>query len=91
MDRFGNEKMLNERVMGVSPLGNNSVEATAPGHAPVDDATPREVPLVYDSVSGTWVSKISRVNQEDRLVDIDKAKASMDDQRFLSSIGFQRT
>jgi hypothetical protein len=89
MDRFGNEQMLNARVIGASPLGNNSVEGTAPGHASVDDATPRDVPLVYDSISGTWVAKLSRVNQEDRNVDIDKAKAAMDDQRFLSSVGFQ--
>ena len=53
------------------------------------DTTPREVPLVYDSISGTWVAKLSRVNQEDREVGIDVAKRSMEDQRFLSSIGFQ--
>lgn len=88
-DKFGNEQLLNTRVMGISPLGNNSVEGTDPGHAAVDDATPREVPLVYDVISGTWLAKLSRVNQEDRLVDIDVAKKSMDDQRFLSSIGFQ--
>lgn len=89
MDKFANEQFLNERVMGASPLGNNSVEGTAPGHAAVSDATPREVPLVYDTLTSTWVAKLSRVNQEDREVGIDVAKRSMEDQRFLSSIGFQ--
>ena len=89
MDRFGNENILNVRVSGISPLGNNSVEGTGSGFAPVDDATPREDPMVYDSVSGTWVAKLSRVNQEDRLVDIAKADASMRDQSFLHSVGFR--
>ena len=89
MDRFDNEQLLNARVVGISPLGNNSVEGTDDGFAPVTETTPREVPLVWDSLSSTWVSKLSRVNQEDREVDIAVAKKSMEDQRFLSSIGFQ--
>ena len=88
MDRFDNEKLLNARVIGSSPLGNNSIEATTDGHATATETTPREVPLVYDKITGTWVAKLSRVNQEDREVGIDVAKKSMDDQRFLSSIGF---
>ena len=55
---------------------------------PAAAETPKEVPLVYDTLTGTWIAKLSRVNQEDREVGIDVAKKSMDDQRFLSSIGF---
>lgn len=89
MDKFGDEKVMNARAIGSSPLGNNSIEGTADGHAAATETTPREVPLVFDSISGTWVSKLSRVNQEDREVDIEKANRSLEDQRFLRSIGFE--
>ena len=88
MDRFSDEQLLNARLMGQSPLGNNSIEGTAPGHAPVTETAPREVPLVFDSVTGTYSSKLSRVNQEDRLVGIDVANQTADDQRFLGACGY---
>lgn len=88
MDNFGDETMLGARIFATSPLGNNSVEGTAPGHAPVDDATPRGVPLVYDSITGQYVSKLSRVNQEDREISLEKARLANEDQTFLKSVGF---
>ena len=89
IDKFGDEEAIRGcRTFATSPLGNNSVEATAPGHAPVDDTTPRGVPLVFDSITGNWVSKLSRVNQEDREVSLDVARITNDDQTFLKQVGF---
>ena len=88
MDRFGDEQLLNARLIGLSPLGNNSIEGTDPSHADATETSPREVPLVFDSITGTYSSKLSRVNQEDRVVGIDVAVKTSDDQRFLGACGF---
>lgn len=82
--------MLYEKCFTTSPLGNNSVEATAPGHAPVDDTTPRGVPLEFDYITQTWVAKLSKINQEDREVALDIARKNNEDQSFLSAVGFLR-
>lgn len=82
---------FNPRVVGLSPLGNNSVEQQAnQGDAPIDpnDTAPREVPLVYEPITGTYCAPLSKVNQEERLQGIDISRITNDDQRFLSAAGF---
>lgn len=71
-----------------SPLGNNSVEGTAPGHAPVSDATPREVPVVYDPITGTYSHEISKEDQENREISLENARKSNEDISFLKQVGF---
>lgn len=48
----------------------------------------REVPLVYDSITGTYCSPLDKVNQEERLAGIEVARLTLEDQRFLSAAGF---
>lgn len=84
---MGNAK-LNPTSFGFSALGNNSVEGTAPGHASVDDATPREVPLVFDKITNTWCSEISREDQVNREISLDLARQSNEDLEFIKKVGF---
>ena len=80
---------FNPTVIGLSPLGNNSVEAqTSPIDAPVTDTTEREVPLVFDPITGTYCAKLSKVNQEERLEGLEVARLTSEDQRFLGAAGF---
>jgi len=81
--------MLHDKCFTTSPLGNNSVEATAPGHAAVDDTTPRGVPLEFDPITQQWVAKLSKINQEDRELSLDIARKNNEDQSFLRAIGFE--
>lgn len=80
--------VFNPESIGLSPLGNNSVEATAPGHAAVTDATPREVPLYFDPITGNWLAELSKINQEDRVVSLEVARLTNEDQTFLGKVGF---
>jgi hypothetical protein len=48
----------------------------------------REVPLVYDSITGTYCSPLDRVNQEERLAGLEVARLTLEDQEFLSKAGF---
>ena len=71
-----------------SALGNNSVEGTAPGHAAVSDATPREVPVVYDPITNQYVHEISREDQLNREISLDIARQTNEDLEFLKKVGF---
>jgi allophanate hydrolase subunit 1 len=91
MGKMLNPDPFNPRLVGLSPLGNNSVEQQAnPGDAPIDptDTAPREVPLVYDPITGTYCTPLDKVNQEERLAGIEVARLTNEDQRFLSAAGF---
>lgn len=89
MGKMLNPDPFNPTVIGISPLGNNSVEAqTSPIDAPVTDTAPREVPVVFDPITGTYCAKLSKVNQEERLEGLEVARLTNDDQRFLSAAGF---
>lgn len=79
---------ITDNVFALSSIGNNSVEATASGHAPVDDATPRGVPLYYDSITGQWIAEISKEDQENRETSLEVARKTQEDQIFLRSAGF---
>lgn len=48
----------------------------------------REVPLVYDSITGTYCAPLSKVNQEERLEGLEVARLTQEDQRFLGAAGF---
>lgn len=90
MSRATNDA-FNPRVIGISPLGNNSVEATAEGHTPIEDTSVREVPLVYDPSLGIWCDKLSKINQEDRDTSLEVAKLTNEDQSFLARAGYQQS
>lgn len=49
--------ILKDTAWGISPLGGNSVEGTGAPNAPVRDSAIQEVPLVYDSRVGSFVSE----------------------------------
>lgn len=82
---------FNPQVIGLSPLGNNLVQGTGSGDTPIDSTTPTEVPLVFDPITGTWCAKLSKVNQEDRLVGLEVASLTNDDQRFLGTVGYTQS
>lgn len=88
MDNFEDEQLFSVRVNGVSPLGNNSIEATAGGHAPVTETVHRGVPLVFDEITQSWIAKLSRVNQEDREVQFEKVSLISSDLAFIGAVGF---
>lgn len=80
--------VFNPTIIGISPLGNNQIEGTGPGETPITNTDEGPVPLVYDSITGTWCAELSRVNQEDRLVGLEIANVTMEDQRFLGQAGW---
>ena len=83
-----NPDVFNPTVIGISPLGNNQKDQTEfPNTQPVVPGQ-REVPLVYDSVSGTYCSPLDKVNMEERLAGLEVARLTNDDQRFLGAAGF---
>lgn len=48
----------------------------------------RGVPLVYDSITGTWSAKLSKANQEDREIGLEVARLTNEDQSFLARAGY---
>lgn len=78
-------------VQGISPLGCNAVEGTSDADAAVRDETVRNVPLVYDPISGQYVAEIAAQEQQDRLTDLENAQGHVDEQRFLAQAGFVQT
>ena len=82
---------LNPQIIGLSPLGNNFVQGTGPGDTPIDNTAEQEVPLVFDPITGTYCAKLSKVNQEDRLVGLEVARLTNDDQSFLARAGYRTT
>lgn len=81
--------VFNPTVIGLSALGNNSVEGTGAGETPITDTSVREVPLVFDPITGTYCAKLSKVNQEERLAGLEVARLTNDDQTFLAKAGYQ--
>lgn len=82
---------FNPRIVGFSALGNNQIEGTDDGHAPVTETEAREVPLVFDTITGTWCAKLSKTNQEDREVGLEVARLTNEDQSFLARIGYTQS
>lgn len=79
----------NPRLVTVAPLGNNSVEGSAPGHATPTDTTPRDVPVVFDDFTGQYIAKLSHQNQVDREKSLELARIQNEDIRFLRQVGYQ--
>jgi hypothetical protein len=79
---------LTQPVNGVtmSPFVVNSVDSN--GNL---NSTTREVPVVFDPISGTWSHQLSRTNQQEREMGIEVARLTMEDQTFLAAVGFQQT
>lgn len=71
---------FNPTVIGLSALGNNVLNSSN---------EEREVPLVFDPITGTYCAKLSKVNQEERLHGLEVANLTTDDQTFLAKAGYQ--
>jgi hypothetical protein len=67
----------------MSPFIVDSIDAN--GNA---NSYTREVPVVYDPISGTWIAPLSKVNQEEREMGLEVARLTMEDQTFLGAIGY---
>ena len=67
---------------------SNDVNTLSDGALPGTDGQQREVPLVFDSITGTYSAPLSKVNQEERLMGLEVASLTQEDQRFLSACGF---
>jgi hypothetical protein len=78
-------------VFGISPLGCNAVEGTSGADADVLDTTTHGVPLVFDDITGEYVAEIARTEQEDRIADLENGNGHVEEQRFLSQVGFQQS
>jgi hypothetical protein len=83
--------VFNPTVSGISALGNNQREGTGKGQTPITDTSVREVPLVFDPITGTYSAKLSKVNQEERLAGLEVARLTNEDISFLSRAGFDQT
>lgn len=83
---------FNPRMIGLSPLGTNLADErpSLPVGYPyvMDSDTPREVPLVFDSITGTYCAPLDKTNQEERLQGLEVARLTNEDQRFLGAAGF---
>lgn len=70
----------------MSPFIVNSISSSGTANS-----STREVPVVFDPISGSWSDKLSRTNQEEREMGIEVANLSNDDQTFLTSVGYQQS
>jgi len=70
----------------MSPFIMNSIDDN--GNA---NNNTREVPVVFDPISGTFSHQLSKTNMEEREMGIEVARLTMQDQTFLGAAGYQRT
>ena len=82
---------LNMPVVGISPLGGNSVEGTSTGMAPVVDSSVQDVPLVYDYRVGCWISEQASQELDDRDYDLAAEEAYQKETEFRNKIGYRRS
>lgn len=78
-------------IIGISPLGGNAVEGTSDADADVRDTSIREVPLVFDPFTGTYVAEHRAVDMENDEVSLEEARNHQDELEFLAKAGFQKT
>jgi hypothetical protein len=78
-------------VVGISPLGGNSVEGTSAGMAPVVDSTPQAVPLFYDNRVGAYISEQAVQELDDRDYDEDREEARRKEVEFRQRIGYRQS
>ena len=75
-------------VFGISPQGGNAKEGTADGYAEIRNTDMMDVPLVYDEITNTWISKLARQENEDRREHIQKDRDFRDREALLNRAGF---
>lgn len=78
-------------IVGISPLGGNSVEGTSPGMAEVRDTSVQEVPLFYDSRVGAFISEQAVQELDDREADLEKARLWQEEEEFRAKVGFRKS
>lgn len=86
--------ILKETAWGISPLGGNSIggnsiEGTGPSNAPIRDLSTQEVPLVYDSRVGSFISEQSVDDLDDLDISVRRAKRWDRDQAWRAKAGIK--
>ena len=75
-------------VYGQSPLGYNGKEGTATGFAEIRSSAILDVPLVLDTRTNTWISKLAKIEQEDKAEDRRKEQIFREEEAFRQKAGF---
>lgn len=83
--------ILKYTAWGLSPLGGNSVEGTGASNAPIRDAAPQEVPLVYDPRVGNFVSEQGVDDLNDRDDSLRKARRWEKDASWRALAGIRKS
>lgn len=76
---------------GLSPLGGNAQEGTAPGFAPIRNTETMGVPLVYDPRVDGHISKLAQMELDDKDDALRLAEKSIEDEEFRQKAGFKRS
>jgi len=80
-----------DNVVGISPLGGNSVEGAASGMAEVRDTSIQAVPLVYDARVDAFISEQAVQELDDRDIGLAKAEQYRQEEEFRAKIGYRRS
>jgi hypothetical protein len=77
-------------IVGVSPLGGNSVEGTADGMAAVRDTSIQAVPLVWDSRVKQYISEQAVEELDDRDDSDELTRRTLAEEQFRAKAGYQK-
>ena len=78
-------------VYGRSDLGGNCVEGTSPADAVVRNTSVQDVPLVYEFLTGTYVTEQRAIEKADEYLERDRHEDYEDELRFLAKVGFKKS
>lgn len=79
-----------EVIVGVSPLGGNSVEGTADGMAAVRDTSIQAVPLVWDSRVKAYISEQAVDELDDIDVSEELTRRTLAEEKFRANAGYEK-
>lgn len=75
------KETLDNNVVGISPLGGNSV----------DGGNVQDVPLVYDSRVNAYISEQAVEELDDREDSLEKARMYQEEEDFRAKIGYRHS
>lgn len=79
-----------EVIVGVSPLGGNSVEGTADGMAAVRETSIQAVPLVWDSRVKEYISEQAVDELDDEDVSDELRRRTLAEEKFRANAGYTK-
>lgn len=82
---------VNLPVVGISPLGGNSVEGTSTGMAEIRNTGVEAVPLVFDDRVGSYISEQAQQELDDRDYDLDREAEYQRETEFRQKIGYRKS